>query len=226
VELSEHDTDEVIEAVQNWILKMDPSDESDAHHLLEALWVHQQFNVENRDLLALVMSSPNPHARIAGRNVQIMWDADLYTPETTLITAEASAEPSSPDGRPTPPEDAIVIRTVTEEMRYDTPSFQVKPGQEVAIWFENADYMPHNLVVGEPGSFEEIGAAADALGADGFEVQFIPENDRILAFTDLIEYEGWQVLTFTAPEALGVYDVLCTFPGHRHSMNAKMWVIE
>jgi len=42
----------------------------------------------------------------------------------------------------------------------------------------------------------------------------------------LIEYEGWQVLTFTAPEALGVYDVLCTFPGHRHSMNAKMWVIE
>jgi len=226
VELSEHDTDEVIEAVQNWILKMDPSDEADAHHLLEALWVHQQFNVENRELLALVMSSPNPHARIAGRNVQIMWDADLYTPETTLITAEASAEPSSPDGRPTPPEDAIVIRTVTEEMRYDTPSFQVKPGQEVAIWFENADYMPHNLVVGEPGSFEEIGAAADALGADGFEVQFIPENDRILAFTDLIEYEGWQVLTFTAPEALGVYDVLCTFPGHRHSMNAKMWVIE
>jgi azurin/lysophospholipase L1-like esterase len=226
VELSERDKDEVIAATDDWILKMDPSDPDDAHHLLEALWVHQQFNVENRDLLALVMSSPEPHARIAGRNVQIMWNADLYTPETVPATAEATADSSESDGRPMPPDDAIVIRTVTEEMRYDTPSFQVKPGEEVTIWFQNDDFMPHNLVVGEPGSFEEIGAAADALGADGFNVQFIPESDRILAFSDLIEYEGWQVLTFTAPDELGVYDVLCTFPGHRHTMNAKMWVIE
>jgi len=224
VELSERNPAEVIEATDNWILKMDPSDPEDAHHLLEALWVHQQFNVENRDLLALVMSSPNAHARIAGRNVQIMWDADLYTPETTIEVA-AEVEEGSSD-RPTPPEGAIVIRTVTEEMRYDTPSFQVKPGEEVTIWFENDDYMPHNLVVGDPGSFDEIGAAADALGADGFDVQFIPETDRILAFSDLIEYEGWQVLTFTAPLELGVYDVLCTFPGHRMTMNAKMWVID
>ena len=224
VELSERNPEEVIEATDDWILKMDPSEEADAHHLLEALWVHQQFNLENRDLLALVMSSPNPHARIAGRNVQIMWDADLYTPETATEVAQEVEESASE--RPTPPEDAIVIRTVSEEMRYDTPSFQVKPGEEVTIWFENADFMPHNLVVGDPGSFEEIGAAADALGADGFDVQFIPETDRILAFSDLIEYEGWQVLTFTAPLERGVYDVLCTFPGHRMSMNAKMWVID
>lgn len=225
VELSERDPAEVIEATDNWILKMDPSDDADAHHLLEALWVHQQFNVENRDLLALVMSSPNPHARIAGRNVQIMWDADLYTPSAPA-QAVAEADSTTAGDRPTPPEDAIVIRTVSEEMRYDTPSFQVKPGQEVTIWFENDDFMPHNLVVGDPGSFEEIGAAADALGADGFDVQFIPETDRILAFSDLIEYEGWQVMTFSAPLELGVYDVLCTFPGHRMTMNAKMWVID
>ncbi len=225
VELSERNPAEVIEAADDWILKMDPSDEADAHHLLEALWVHQQFNDENRDLLALVMSSPNPHARIAGRNVQIMWDADLYTPET-VVAADASSATAAEEAGPTPPEGAIVIRTVTEEMRYDTPSFEVKPGQEVTIWFENPDYMPHNLVIGEPGSFEEIGSAADALGADGFEVQFIPESGEILAYSDLIEHQGWQVMTFTAPLELGVYDVLCTFPGHRHTMNAKMWVIE
>ena len=29
------------------------------------LWVHQQHNVENRDLLALLLNSPEPHARVA-----------------------------------------------------------------------------------------------------------------------------------------------------------------
>ena len=222
VELSEYSVDEVIPAVNDWILKWDPSNPEDAHHLLEALWLHQQFNVENRDLLALVMSSPVDHARIAGRNVQIMWDADLFTPDSGAVQAEAEAEEAS---GPTPDADAIVIRTVTEEMRYDKPTFQVKPGESVKIWFQNDDFMPHNLVIGTPGSFEAIGAAADALGADGFDVQFIPESDQILHYSDLLEHQGWQVMEFTAPEEPGVYDVLCTFPGHRHTMNAKMWVI-
>ena len=223
VELSEHSADEVIPAVRDWILKMDPSNPDDAHHLLEALWLHQQFNVENRELLALVMSSPEDHARIAGRRVQIMWDADLYTPDSGGSQDMATDEGA--DAGPTPDADAIVIRTVTEEMRYDKPTFQVKPGEKVKIWFQNDDFMPHNLVIGTPGSFDEIGAAADALGADGFNVQFIPESDKILQHTDLLQHEGWQVLEFTAPEEPGVYDVLCTFPGHRHTMNAKMWVI-
>ena len=223
VELSEHSADEVLPAVADWVLKQDPSDAEDAHNLLEALWIHQQFNVENRDLLALVMSSPVDHARLAARNVQIMWDADLYTPDSGGALAAADAD--SEEAGPVPDADAIVIKTVTEEMRYDKPTFQVTPGEKVKIWFQNDDFMPHNLVVGTPGSFDEIGIAAEELGADGFGVQFIPESDKILFHSDLLEHKGYQVLEFTAPTEPGVYDVLCTFPGHRHTMNAKMWVV-
>ena len=68
--------------------------------------------------------------------------------------------------------DAIVIRTVPDEMRFDLASFTVQAGETVKIWFENPDYTPHNLVVGMPDSVEEIALAAESLGALGFAVGF------------------------------------------------------
>ena len=111
-------------------------------------------------------------------------------------------------------------------MRYDTPSFTVRAGQRVKLWFENDDFMPHNLVIGQPGSADEIGAAADALGADGFAAAFIPDNDKVIIATRLLSHEEHEVLEFTAPAIAGVYDVICTFPGHRGTMNAKMEVVQ
>ena len=111
-------------------------------------------------------------------------------------------------------------------MRYDTPSFEVRAGQPVKLWFENRDYIPHNLVVGKPGSADEIGTAADALLADGFAVHFIPENEKVIIATRLVTYENYQVLEFVAPAKAGDYDVICTFPGHRGTMNAKMHVVQ
>lgn len=73
VELSERDSAEVISAVSQWIKAFDPKKEEHAHHLLEALWVHQQHNVKNEALLLAVLESPNPHARIAAATVKHMW---------------------------------------------------------------------------------------------------------------------------------------------------------
>jgi hypothetical protein len=51
VELSERDSSAVIKATQEWIKQFDPKNKEDAHHLLEALWVHQQHNYRNGRLL-------------------------------------------------------------------------------------------------------------------------------------------------------------------------------
>jgi azurin len=96
----------------------------------------------------------------------------------------------------------------------------------VKIHFANDDYMPHNLIVGQPGSTDEIGAAADALGADGFAAAFIPETDKIIVASDLLSHEKYQVIEFRAPTEPGDYDVLCTFPGHRVTMNGVMRVVQ
>ncbi len=223
IELSEHPVDAVMAAVGDWVAGMDPNSASDAHHLLEALWVHQQFNVVNTELLDVVLNSPVPHARHAARTVRIMWEhgeaterADIGSGDVAEAGANAVADPDA---------DAIVIRTVPEEMRYDTPAFTVTAGESVKLWFANDDFSPHNLVIGTPGSGEAIGAAADALGADGFAAAFIPDHDDVLVASKLLTHEQHELVEFTAPVEPGDYAIICTFPGHRGTMNAVMQVV-
>jgi plastocyanin len=202
-----------------WRQRFDPAREADAHHLLEALWVHQQHNVVNRELLDLVLNSPVPHARIAARRVARMWEHSAARPVGTGAAPDAStAAAATGDG-------AIVVRAVVEAMRYDVETVTVTAGQPVTLRFVNDDYPPHNLVVGTPGSREAIGAAADRLGADGFARRFIPRTDRILAATDLLNHQKSEVLEFRAPSAPGDYEILCTFPGHRQTMHAVLRVV-
>ncbi len=80
IELSERNTAEVIAATREWVTRLDPEREADAHHLLEALWLHQQHNVSNRELLERVLASPVAHARIAARRVAEMWEHNAAPP--------------------------------------------------------------------------------------------------------------------------------------------------
>jgi len=73
VELSARDSDAVIAATQKWIKGLDPNDEAEAHHLLEALWVHQQHGATNEELLNTVLNSEIPHAANAARTVKHLW---------------------------------------------------------------------------------------------------------------------------------------------------------
>ena len=63
IELHKHDTAEVIAAVQTWVKQFDPTKKEDAHHILEALWVHQWHNVVNLDLIKALLKSPEHNAR-------------------------------------------------------------------------------------------------------------------------------------------------------------------
>jgi len=111
----------------------------------------------------------------------------------------------------------FVIRTVREQMRYDTPRLVVTAGQPFEIRFENVDFMPHNLVIVRPGAREKVGLASakmkpDELDDDGRA--FIPQSSDILAATKLIEPRQKTALKLTAPTEEGDYEYFCTYPGH------------
>jgi putative heme-binding domain-containing protein len=73
VELSAHDSDAVIAATREWMKDFDPNDETEAHHLLEALWLHQQHGVENEELLNTLLGSDVEHAVVAAGTVKHFW---------------------------------------------------------------------------------------------------------------------------------------------------------
>ncbi|NQV73491.1 hypothetical protein HQ496_10230 [bacterium] len=227
IELSERNTDEVIAAAKKWLAGFDPTSANDAHHMLEGLWLHQQHNVKDRELLAQVLSSPVAHARRAAERVQMLWDHDSsalvpaldrspfdMTPEQLAAQFEGKSE----DG-------LIVVGTVIEQMRYNRPNFAVTAGETVKIRFENHDFLPHNFMIVPPGQGEAVGAMAEAMGGAGFENGFIPENAIIIVASDLLSHEAEQTIEFTAPLEPGVYDIICSFPGHRATMNGKMTVL-
>lgn len=221
VELSARDSREVIAAADLWSEQFDIHKPEDAHPLLEVLWLHQQHNIENRELLGLLLNSPEPHARLAAQRVQKMWDHNKSAP-TSIDAGGADGE----DAMPLAPEGAIVLSTVPEAMSYDLKSFEVKAGSTVKLWFQNMDYMPHNVVIGTPGSAEVLGPLAEALGAKGFETGFIPDSDQILAHSKLLNHRQAELVEFTAPTEPGDCDFICTFPGHWRLMRGVMHVVE
>ena len=73
VELSARNSDEVIAATKKWMKDFDPNDETEAHHLLEALWVHQQHGVQDDELLNKLLASDVEHAAMAAGTVRHFW---------------------------------------------------------------------------------------------------------------------------------------------------------
>lgn len=225
VELSERDSSTVIKVAQQWMKQFDPNKKEDAHHLLEALWVHQQHNYRNGRLLNQLLKSPHPHARVAALTVQHHWYNANPTKEVDEIEEE-HIEVVAKSGVLSDTSDLTTVRigTIPEKMKYDLAEFTVKAGKAVKLIFANPDFMPHNLVMVNPGKADEVGQAAINLGAGGFDVAFVPENKEILWASKLIDHKGEEVIQFTAPAKAGDYQYVCTFPGHHFIMRGVMKV--
>jgi len=227
IELSERDSREVIAAAKEWVKQFDPKQASDAHHLLEALWLHQQHNVKNFELLELVLNSPEPHARIAAKTVEHFW----VNVEKTLrggIIAEANLASSQKSGilSDTPQLTTIRIATIPEKMMYDVRELTVKPGKKVKLTFANFDFMPHNILLVKPGKADDVGLAAINLGARGFDVGFVPDSPDILWHSPLVDFGQEEVIEFTAPTVEGAYPYVCSFPGHHRIMRGTLFVTD
>jgi azurin len=103
----------------------------------------------------------------------------------------------------------------------------VEAGKPVQITLTNADAMPHNFVLGQPGSVAALGTAAATMPppASMSARAYIPDSPLVLGATRLVQRGESDQINFTAPSTAGEYDFLCTFPGHYVRMYGVMLVV-
>jgi len=121
----------------------------------------------------------------------------------------------------------FVIRTVREQMRYDTPRLVVEAGKPFEIIFENADFMSHNLLIVKPNTREKIGLAAAAMKPEDLDSEgrsYVPATSDVLAATKMLQTGEKETVRLTAPATEGECEYLCTFPGHYQVMRGQLIV--
>lgn len=69
IELTARSTADVIAATTKWIAGLDAKDPQYEHHLMEGLWLHQNHNVINQELLERMLHSTDFRARAAATKV-------------------------------------------------------------------------------------------------------------------------------------------------------------
>src|SRR5690606_20091178 len=122
----------------------------------------------------------------------------------------------------------VRIETLFEQVAFDRRWFVVEAGRPVQIVFFNPDAMPHNVVIGAPGSLEKVGTEGGAmpLPDDPAVKPFVPDIPEVIAATDLINQDETARLSLTAPDTPGQYIFVCTFPGHWVRMYGVMRVVD
>ena len=129
-----------------------------------------------------------------------------------------------------PYEGKLVVRPVKFQMKFDKPSYTAKAGEDIHMVFINDDVQPHNLLIAEPGSKEEIGGLGDKAMVEAAEkyvaAGYMPDSPKIMHKLGLVNPNQTGDLKFKAPEKAGDYVVICTFPGHWRTMNSILKVVE
>jgi putative membrane-bound dehydrogenase-like protein len=138
-------------------------------------------------------------------------------PASTAATLSEQAARSAPDV-------VIKLTVASGQMQFDRTELSVAPGQLVELVISNPDTMQHNFVLGQPGSLQTIGNAADELARtpNGPSQQYVPQVQQVLFSTKLIEPGETLTVQFKAPTEAGQYPYVCTFPGHWRIMNGVL----
>ncbi len=124
--------------------------------------------------------------------------------------------------------EVLRIGTKPHRMAFDKSILVVEAGKPVVVIFENTDMMPHNFVLANPGTMEEIGqqAEAESLNADAMGRAFVPQNKNVLAKSNLLQPQQTEKIAFTAPSKPGIYPYVCTYPGHWRRMFGALYVVQ
>ena len=122
----------------------------------------------------------------------------------------------------------IRLQTLPERMAYDKDVLVIKAGKPVEFIFENIDFMPHNFVIGKPGSMADLGKLGEdtAKDADAAARHYVPKSPNVLLGSKLLQPREIEKLSFMAPKEPGVYPFVCTFPGHWQRMHGALYVVE
>ncbi|MFO0468993.1 MAG: plastocyanin/azurin family copper-binding protein [Bacteroidota bacterium] len=124
------------------------------------------------------------------------------------------------------PDKTLVIGTIPG-MKYYVKELEVKAGTKVKLTFNNLDDdMTHNLVIVEPGTADEVGLAAFSLGVKASQMSYVPNSNKVLFHTTLLQPESSQTIYFVAPSKVGEYSFVCTYPGHHTLMRGILKVVK
>ena len=93
LELGKRDSKQVVTAVSAWVAKLDKSEPTYEHNVLEGLWVHQWHNIVDTALLEQVLKSKDARARAQGVRVLCYWRDRVPNALALLGTAIADESP-------------------------------------------------------------------------------------------------------------------------------------
>jgi azurin len=120
--------------------------------------------------------------------------------------------------------DTILLKA-GDNMRFDKELFRVKAGKKIRLELFNTakksvTSMTHNLVILAKGT--DIADFADAVRTAKSE-QYTPASvaSLIIAHTRMVAGGESDSIEFVIPEK-GVYDYICSFPGHWGTMQGKI----
>src|ERR1700676_1499663 len=120
--------------------------------------------------------------------------------------------------------DSVQLKA-NENMRYDRELFRARPGKKISFIFKNtgaksAASMAHNVVVLKSGV--DIADFAD-VSHNAKAEQYVPASldSLIIAHTRLVNGGDSDQVEFIIPKP-GVYDFICSFPGHWGTMQGKI----
>ena len=111
-----------------------------------------------------------------------------------------------------------------DQMKFNTELIRVKAGEPLEITFKNVGSLPkesmgHNLVILKPGVDLATFGGESASAADN---EYIPKSSlsSIVAHTKLLGPGEEDKIAVTLEK--GVYDYICSFPGHFGMMKGKI----
>ena len=126
--------------------------------------------------------------------------------------------------------DHKITITGNDTMQFDVKEFTVNAGAKVEPTFKNIGKLPklamgHNLVILKEGvSPLKFGQKIMGMGASPTNPLPKESLEEVIASTKLLGPGESEKLTFTAPKQEGLYQFLCSFPGHYAIMRGVMVV--
>ncbi|GAB3641176.1 plastocyanin/azurin family copper-binding protein [Spirosoma arcticum] len=205
--------------------------------LLHTVGYYTLNNLPDGDRLTVASIAPkHDHAAM-------MTTSTSGTPPVNAKTTTKKASPTKPVAAAKPTGRALAKR-VTEMpeswgepdytinmgtkpgLKFAPEQFQVKAGSKVRVVFNNEDDMLHNFVVVMPGSATQVGELAMKLGLEGQEKQYIPQTEKVLHHTNLLQPNTNETIYFIAPDKPGSYEYECSVPGHFYVMRGRMNVVK
>lgn len=177
---------------------------------------------DHSEMMASAATTPPVNSKSAGTKGKSSAAKAASAKTATSTAAKRVTEMPASWGEP----DYTITIGTKPGLKFSPEQFQVKAGSKVRVVFNNEDDMLHNFVVVQPGTAIQVGELAMKLGLEGQEKNYIPQTDKVLNHTNLLQPNTNESIYFIAPEKPGDYTYECSVPGHFYVMQGTMKVVK